>query len=75
MINHHIVRLERVQVKIVENDETKVSYLYITMHDSHAVAVIQSPQKLIEVATYVIVGQCLKIIYAIAFQMRQHLLP
>ena len=45
------------------------------MHDSHAVAVIQSPQKLIEVATYVIVGQCLKIIYAIAFQMRQHLLP
>ena len=33
------------------------SYLDITVHDAHAVTVVQSPEQLIEIATYVIIGQ------------------
>ena len=34
--------------------------LHVSVHYSHAVAVVQRPQQLIEVATYVIVSQSLK---------------
>ena len=68
--NAHIVLLARV-VELsqppVNQPEPPVLMVYhhivrlhVPMHDAHAVAVVQSPQQLIEVASYIIVSQGLR---------------